>query len=73
MSFWAGNRPSNLATLTAQRSLTFSLTPSCSLSSLTVLANTDRSMSNNQIELLNKGKSIITIDFILLVIERQTL
>ncbi len=47
--------------------------PSCSLSSLTVLANTDRSMSNNQIELLNKGKGIITIDFILLVIERQTL
>ncbi len=29
--------------------------PSCSLSSLTVLCNMDRSLSNNQIELLNKG------------------
>ncbi len=29
--------------------------PSCSLSSLTVLSNTDRSLSNNQIERLNKG------------------
>ncbi len=40
--------------------------------------NTDRSLSNNQIEWLNKGikmytKSIITIAFILLVIEWQTL
>ncbi len=45
---------------------------------LTVLSNTDRSLSNNQIELLNKvikmyTKSIITIAFILLVIERQIL
>ncbi len=52
--------------------------PSCSLSSLTVLSNTDRSLSNNQIERLNKRikmytKSIITIAFILLIIERQTL
>ncbi len=29
--------------------------PSCLLSSLTVLSNMDRSLSNNQIELLNKG------------------
>ncbi len=46
--------------------------PSCLLLSLTALSNTDRSLSNNQIERLNKGikiqKSILTIDFILLVI-----
>ncbi len=30
-----------------------------SLSSLTVLSNTDRSLSNNQIELLNKGMKCI--------------
>ncbi len=32
-----------------------SQSPSCSLSSLTVLSNADRSLSNNQIELLNKA------------------